>query len=82
MKRWSWRTFLTGLLFLSTKWVAAQEDRTEMADPLMQSGKIYVVVLVLCIIFAGLLTFLIVQEVRLRKLEREVHGQIHSNEED
>ncbi len=43
----------------------------EMATGLRQSGKIYVVVLVLATIFAGIIAFLIHLERRIARMERE-----------
>jgi len=43
---------------------------TEMADALRSSGKIYVVVTVICIIFAGLAVFLFSIDRRLKKIEK------------
>lgn len=43
----------------------------EMATGLRQSGKIYVVVLVLATIFAGIIAFLIHMERRVARMERE-----------
>ncbi len=45
----------------------------EMATGMRQSGKIYVVVLVLATIFAGIIAFLIHLERKLSRIERE-HG--------
>lgn len=42
----------------------------EMADALRSSGKIYVVILVICIIFAGLAVFLFSIDRRLKKIEK------------
>ena len=44
----------------------------EMADALRQSGKIYVVVLVLVIIVTGLLVYLVRLDGKVGRLEREV----------
>jgi uncharacterized membrane protein YdjX (TVP38/TMEM64 family) len=45
--------------------------KVEMADILHQNGKIYLVVLVLLTIFAGILFMLISMERRILKLENE-----------
>ena len=45
--------------------------KVEMADILHQNGKIYLVVLVLLTIFAGILFMLISMESRILKLENE-----------
>ncbi|PSJ72474.1 CcmD family protein [Sphingobacteriales bacterium UPWRP_1] len=47
----------------------------EMAEQLRSSGKIYVVVVVLAIIFAGIIVFLVTIDRRLRKLENEQQQQ-------
>jgi CcmD family protein len=47
------------------------EAPVEMADGLYQSGKIYVVILVIAIIFAGILTYLILLDRKISKLEKE-----------
>ncbi len=61
-------------LFLFAHQLIAQnsgQPPVEMADALRASGKIYVVVVVLAIIFAGIITFLLLIDRRLKKLERE-----------
>jgi CcmD family protein len=45
----------------------------EMADKMRMDGKIYVVVAVLSIVFAGIILFLVRLERRLNKLEKENH---------
>ncbi len=50
----------------------ADVNKVEMADTLYQSGKIYVVVVVLCVIFIGLITYLISLDRKLGKLEKEI----------
>ncbi|WP_223651671.1 CcmD family protein [Hymenobacter psoromatis] len=47
-------------------------DQPEMADALRQSGKIYVVVLVIVIILSGLLLYLVRLDRKVSRLEREV----------
>ncbi len=61
-------------LFLFAHQLIAQnsgQPPVEMADALRASGKIYVVVVVLAIIFAGIITFLLLIDRRLKKLEKE-----------
>jgi len=41
-----------------------------MADALRSNGKIYVVVLVICTIFAGIILFLVALDRKIKKLER------------
>jgi CcmD family protein len=43
----------------------------EMADALYQSGKIYVVIIVIAVIFSGILTYLILLDKKISKLEKE-----------
>lgn len=47
-------------------------DQPEMADALRQSGKIYVVVLVVVIIVSGLLLYLVRLDRKVSRLEKEV----------
>jgi hypothetical protein len=72
------RHFLLPVLLLTLHLSAfAQTAATEgpdMAAGLRSSGKIYVVVLVLATIFAGIIAFLIYLERRLSKLEREMRN--------
>ena len=52
------------------------DDSIEMAEVMRSNGKIYVVIAVLLTIFAGLLIFLISQEMKLKKLERKINEHI------
>lgn len=59
------------LLLLAVSLVAkAQESEPEMADALYANGKIYVVVLVLAVIFAGIIFSLIRLDRKITKLEK------------
>ena len=63
-------------LFLITFSTFAQEvQRVEMADGLYQSGKIYVVVTVLSIIFTGIVVYLIMLDRKISKLEKEIKNK-------
>lgn len=66
---------LTALLLLILSYVTVfaqkKDDTIEMADALRSSGKIYVVVSVIVIIFAGLAIYLFSIDRRLRKIEKE-----------
>jgi CcmD family protein len=63
---------LMGLQLLSIAQPTQNTEATvEMADGLYQSGKIYVVILVIAIIFAGILTYLILLDRKISKLEKE-----------
>lgn len=58
------------LLLLSLS-AMAQENTPEMADKFRADGKIYVVVLVLATIFAGIIAYLVRLERKISKLEKE-----------
>jgi hypothetical protein len=60
------------LLFIMYSIVAnAQENAPEMADAMRKEGKIYVVVLVLATIFAGIIAYLVRLDRKINKLEKE-----------
>ncbi|MDR6944624.1 CcmD family protein [Mucilaginibacter pocheonensis] len=64
----------TVLLLLVLSFVTAfaqQTQSVEMADVLRSSGKIYVVVATIVIIFAGLAFYLFSIDKRLKKIEKE-----------
>lgn len=48
----------------------AQESTPEMADAMRSNGKIYVVVLVLATIFAGIIAYLVRLDRKISKLEK------------
>lgn len=48
----------------------AQTNEPEMADVMRSNGKIYVVVLVLATIFAGIIAYLVSLERKIKKLEK------------
>ena len=50
-------------------------DKIEMADPLFQFGKIYVVVGVIAIIFIGIIIYLISIDRKVSKLEKEIKAK-------
>lgn len=58
------------LFFLSQHVVLAQE--VEMADTLRSEGKIYVVVVILVLILAGLIGYLILIDRKVTKLEKRL----------
>lgn len=67
---------LGSVIFLFSSLLAmAQEsaDKIEMADTLRESGKIYVVVAVLLIIFSGFIVFLVMTDRKISKLEKEIN---------
>ncbi|MBS1771804.1 MAG: CcmD family protein [Bacteroidetes bacterium] len=51
--------------------VQAQESSPAMADTFRKEGKIYVVVLVLATIFAGIIAYLVRLDRKISKLEKE-----------
>lgn len=51
-------------------------DAVEMADALRNSGKIYVVVLVVTVILTGLILYLVRLDKKVSKLEKEVSNKI------
>jgi CcmD family protein len=62
---------LLAFIFSAVTLAAAQEIQTpEMADPLRQSGKIYVVVGVIAIIFIGIVVYIIAIDSRISRLEK------------
>ena len=64
-------SFLTTLILLTTFATSiAQETQPEMADALRKDGKIYVVVLVLATIFAGIILFMVRLDRKISKLEK------------
>lgn len=63
---------LMTLIFLFTCLAAtAQEAAPEMADKMRSEGKIYVVVLVLATIFAGIIAYLVRLDRKISRLEKE-----------
>ncbi|TAF47583.1 MAG: CcmD family protein [Sphingobacteriales bacterium] len=63
------KKFLLITIYLITS-VAVKAQTVEMADVLRSSGKIYVVVATIAIIFVGLTAYLFMLDKRLTKLER------------
>jgi len=64
-------TLLTIFIIFTTQQVAiAQDAAPAMADTMRQDGKIYVVVLVLATIFAGIIAFLVRLDRKISKLEK------------
>jgi len=53
---------------------AQPSEQVEMADTLYSNGKIYLVVLVLVTIFAGIIAFLLYMERKVNKLEKEINS--------
>lgn len=55
--------------------LAQEQNNIEMADALRSSGKIYVVVAVLVLIFIGIIIYLISIDRKISKLEKETNAQ-------
>jgi len=58
------------MLFLSAYLFAQQNNNVEMADEMRSSGKIYVVIVTIVIVFVGLAIYLFSIDRRLKKIER------------
>lgn len=59
------------LLFVLAFHAHAQNAEPAMADSMRANGKIYVVVLVLATIFAGIIAFLVHLDRKITKIEKE-----------
>jgi len=57
------------MLVAALQGFAQQGNEVEMATDLRSSGKIYVVVIVVCVIFIGLILYLFSIDRRLKKIE-------------
>ena len=64
------RSILATILVLLLAVVTSQAQ-TEMADTMRSNGKIYVVVVVLATIFAGIFTCLVVLDRKIGRMEKE-----------
>ncbi|TKB95509.1 CcmD family protein [Pedobacter cryophilus] len=56
--------------FIISLGVFAQEGKIEMADELRSSGKIYVVVAVMTLLFVSFIVYLFTIDKRLKKIEK------------
>lgn len=63
--------FLSLLLIFTVQSQAQSTDTVEMADVLRSSGKIYVVVAVMSIVFMGIVFYLFSIDQRLKKIEKD-----------
>lgn len=59
--------------------VSSFAQEPEMADALHESGKIYVVVAVLAIIFVGIVAYLVSIDRKLSKLEKQLKKEHNQN---
>ncbi len=62
--------FISLCLVLFSLMSFAQPANVEMADAMRNSGKIYVVITIICIIFVGLGIYLFSIDRRLKKIEK------------
>jgi CcmD family protein len=62
--------------------VADNSQSVEMADIMRASGKIYVVVLVVALVFSGIVIYLISLDRKVSKLEKEVQNIYQNNKSD
>lgn len=60
------------MLLVSISASAQDTPAVEMATGLYQSGKIYVVVTVISVIFIGIVTYLVMLDRKISKLEKEI----------
>jgi CcmD family protein len=59
------------LLLVAFSVFAQQDQQVEMADVMRSSGKIYVVIATIAIVFVGLAIYLFRIDRRLKKIEKE-----------
>lgn len=69
--------FLTIGLFLMSALSGFAQSKVDMALDLRSSGKIYVVVLVLLVIFAGVAFYLFLLDKKISRLEKEEKQRNH-----
>jgi CcmD family protein len=71
------KTFIASLLLMvfAVPAFAQTEQPVEMATGLYQSGKIYVVVAVVAIIFVGIIAYLVMLDRKLSRLEKEINKE-------
>jgi hypothetical protein len=62
------KLMITGLLAFTL--LKAQDDAPAMADTLRQNGKIYVVVAIIGVIFAGIIIYLVRLDRKITRLEK------------
>lgn len=63
------------MLIISASAFAQDNAPVEMATGLYQSGKIYVVVIVMSIIFIGIAIYLVMLDRKISKLEKEIQNK-------
>jgi len=63
------------IFYTLTTWAQNASDEIEIADGMRESGKIYVVIAVLVIIFLGLASYMAMIDRKLSKMEKEINKQ-------
>ncbi len=67
--------FMVTMIFSALNLVYAQDNKpVQMADAMRSNGKIFVVVAVIVILFAGLVLYLVSLDKKITKLERETNN--------
>jgi len=69
------KTLISFLLMLLCPALLTQAQDVEMADAMRDNGKIYVVVAVMLIIFAGLALYLFLIDRKVSRLEKEIKNR-------
>lgn len=67
-------SILTLFIFTMNVFAQGTQDAAEMADTLRANGKIYVVVGVVLLVLLGLLTYIILIDRKISKLEKDVRS--------
>lgn len=76
IRRFRLRAGMTAAAFALLLTTFAQPaSEVEMADAMRASGKIYVVVTVLSIVFTGIVVYLITLDRKISKLEKEIENK-------
>ena len=75
MKKWILIIF-SNMIAMGLYAQEAADNSIEMADVMRSSGKIYVVVAVLCVILTGIIIYLIQLDRKISRLEQEVDNKI------
>lgn len=65
-------TLILFIAFAGTAIAQMPNDNVDMADTMRASGKIYVVITVLSVVFIGIIVFLISIDRKVSKLEKEI----------
>lgn len=65
------KRLLTAVLLCILQLTALAQDKPAMADVMRSNGKIYVVVAVILVLFAGLIAYLVRLDRKISRLEKE-----------